>query len=338
MCYYPLGKSEIRLFILSPGSGADTISGHIEHKSLSYRTDTQYEALSYVWGDTKDPVPITVDDCVVSVTKSLEAALRHLRHPCKSRTLWVDYICINQKDTDERNKQVAEMGLIYERADYVVIWLGLETPDSRMGLEILRYFATEKQPHSHPIWQKYPQALVYRGLQDIMTRPWFERMWVVQEIGRSGHAVLLCGRDYVEWQSNDCLVVRRFMRMIKYAEILPQWKDLGLSTVNMQPLLEMLDFQDANQFSKPWGSCDRAAPDLLDLAYNMRHKQCTDPRDKVFGLWGLVGHLDHLEDFEIDYNLTVTEVYERVVRVSFPKDIGLNLRHFQPHPPWNMAK
>ena len=87
--------------------------------------------------------------------------------------------------------------------------------------------------------------------------------------------------------------------------------------MNMRPLLEMLDFQDANGFSSPWGSCDRAAPDLLDLAHSMRYKQCTDPRDRIFSLWGMVDYLTHLEDFRLDYNMTVVQVYEEVTRVSF---------------------
>lgn len=54
-----------------------------------------------------------------------------------------------------------------------------------------------------------------------MTRPWFERMWVVQEIGRSHRAKLFCEQDYcVEWQSS--IKVRCFIRMIKFAEILPE--------------------------------------------------------------------------------------------------------------------
>ena len=105
--------------------------------------------------------------------------------------------------------------------------------------------------------------------------------------------------------------------MIKYAEILPKWTQLGLCTVNMRPLLEMLDFQDANQFTKPWGSCNRMAPDLLDLAYSMRYKQCTDPRDKIFGIWGTVDYLYTVEDFKPDYRMTVRQVYDEVARVSF---------------------
>ena len=303
------------MFVLYPGKDADAVSGHIEHSSWESRK--QYEALSYVWGNIRDSDAILVNGHTVFVTKSLEIALRHLRYPEKPRTLWIDYVCINQKDVLERSQQVAQMGLIYEQAKSVLIWLGPATLDSGVGMEILRYFATEKRPRSCPVWQTYPQSLVYQGLQDVMTRSWFERMWVVQEIGRSQHAMLLCGRDYVEWQSTNPAAVRCFSRMIKYAEILPEWSQLGFGTVNMKPLLEMLDFQDANQFSRPWGSCERAAPDLLHLAYNMRHKKCTDPRDKIFGIWGMVDYLYDSEDFKLDYGLTVTQVYEEVARVSF---------------------
>lgn len=94
--------------------------------------------------------------------------------------------------------------------------------------------------------------------------------------------------------------------------------DLGLDSVNRQPLLDMLDFQDADQFSKRWGSCTRAAPDLLHLAHSMRRKQCTDLRDKIFGIWGMVDHLASLDDFRVDYNMIVAQVYEEVARVSFP--------------------
>jgi hypothetical protein len=74
-------------------------------------------------------------------------------------------------------------------------------------MEILRYFPIEKRPQTCPVWQIYPHPLVYQGLQEVMARLWFERMWVVQEVGRSKHAILLCGRDCVKWQSTDFMAV-----------------------------------------------------------------------------------------------------------------------------------
>jgi hypothetical protein len=101
------------------------MSGCVVHSSWGWTSGKTYEALSYVWGDVRDSIPILVDGHPVSVTKSLESAVRHLRYPDKPRTLWVDYICINQEDILERSELVAKLGSIYENADSVLIWLGL---------------------------------------------------------------------------------------------------------------------------------------------------------------------------------------------------------------------
>lgn len=279
--------------------------------------DKSFEALSYVWGGTDDGETILVDDASVWVTKSLEAALRHLRFQDRPRTLWIDYICINQCDIAERNHQVLKMGLIYEFAKAVLIWLGEATPDTAVGIKVLDYFANEPRPQSRPIWQGYPSSSIKAGLLDIVNRPWFQRIWVVQEVGLSGTATLICGRHQVKWQSNDCTAVRRFQRMVKYAEMLPQWDQMGLGTVNMQPLLDMLDLQIGNQLDRSWGGTHRIAPDLLDIAHRMRHKLCTDPRDKLFGIFGLVEHMWDYDDFKPDYNLTVGEMYEALAKTAF---------------------
>lgn len=83
----PLRVSEMRLFVLYPGSAADVISGYIEHSRWGYNSGKQYKALSYVWGDIRDSATILADSYIVSVTKSLEVALRYLRYPDKPRIL-----------------------------------------------------------------------------------------------------------------------------------------------------------------------------------------------------------------------------------------------------------
>ena len=119
--YSPLScENEIRLFLLYPGSDGDVVTGRMECLELG-SVCKLFEALSYVWDGTDDGATILVDDISVSVTKSLEAALRHLRFQDRPRILWIDYICINRYDIEERNRQVAKMGLIYEFAVAVLI-------------------------------------------------------------------------------------------------------------------------------------------------------------------------------------------------------------------------
>lgn len=287
----------------------------MERHELRRSSCTSYEALSYVWGNTDDNTSIIVNNTHVSVTKSLETALRHLRD--RPRTLWIDYICINQFDIQERNRQVANMGLVYEFAEAVLVWLGEATPDTTIGMKVLDYFVNESRPQPRPIWQMYPSSAVQAGLVDIMNRSWFQRLWVVQEVGLSGSVNLICGPFEVKWQSNNCVAVRRFTRMIKYAEILPQWEQMGLGKVNMKPLLDMLDIQIGNQLDKSSGSTHRTAPDLLDIAHSMRLRLCTDPRDKLFGILGLVEGMWDYDEFKADYNMTVGQMYDVLAGVAF---------------------
>src|SRR3569833_2353661 len=161
--YSPLSReNEVRLFHLHPGSDGDVVTGRMECLELGSAYNS-FEALSYVWGGTDDGVTILVDDISVSVTKSLEAALRHLRFQDRPRMLWIDYICINQYDIEERNRQVAKMGDIYACAVAVLIWLGEATPDTVVGIKVLDYFINEPRPRRHPIWQRYPSSADQAG-------------------------------------------------------------------------------------------------------------------------------------------------------------------------------
>lgn len=90
--------------------------------------ETPYEALSYVWGDSFTTKTIFLNNALFHVTENLYIALQYLRLPNKSRTLWSDAICIDQRNITERNHQVAVIGEIYKNCSRVIAWLG-ETDD-----------------------------------------------------------------------------------------------------------------------------------------------------------------------------------------------------------------
>jgi Heterokaryon incompatibility protein (HET) len=83
-----------------------------------------YEALSYVWGAPTGDRRLICDGAELLITPNCELALRHLRLRWKSRSLWVDSVCIDQKSTSDRNHQVKQMGEIYRTAANVLVWLG----------------------------------------------------------------------------------------------------------------------------------------------------------------------------------------------------------------------
>ncbi|KAI8953831.1 heterokaryon incompatibility protein-domain-containing protein [Xylaria longipes] len=133
--YTPLNpsKKQIRLLTLLNGEWNDEIKCKLYVVSLD--DEPKYEALSYVWGSPTDLVDIDIDGIAFSVTQNLYAALRRLREQIRgtgsnedSRTLWVDAVCINQKDTEEKRHQVQLMGDIYSRTAHGLLWLG-EEPD-----------------------------------------------------------------------------------------------------------------------------------------------------------------------------------------------------------------
>ncbi|OCK78908.1 hypothetical protein K432DRAFT_300975 [Lepidopterella palustris CBS 459.81] len=119
-------SQEIRLIDIVPGTAASPLVCYLGYVSLNEQP--QYKALSYVWGDASQTLPIQLDGQAFDVTVNLKSALRRLRHPSGPQTYWIDAICINQNDISERNQQVSLMRNIYEEATIVEIWLGAGSP------------------------------------------------------------------------------------------------------------------------------------------------------------------------------------------------------------------
>ena len=121
--YKPLQRHrDIRLLKLRPGSWNDDICCELEVTSLDEQPE--YEALSYAWDDGQNSRRISLDNQLFTICTALESALRRLRHSDRPRILWVDFLCINQEDVDERSSQVSLMQDIYTDSQRVLIWLG----------------------------------------------------------------------------------------------------------------------------------------------------------------------------------------------------------------------
>jgi len=133
-------EQEIRLLRYS-GHTLDTkrICCTLEHAKLTDKP--VFVALSYAWGDPRNTKPIIVNGIEVEVTETLEMALQQLitgDFLGDNVRLWVDSICINQKDEKEKTWQVQLMREIYHQADFVVAWLG---PGDRVCDEALNQLA-----------------------------------------------------------------------------------------------------------------------------------------------------------------------------------------------------
>ncbi|KAG5664931.1 hypothetical protein KAF25_008665 [Fusarium avenaceum] len=186
-------------------------------------------ALSYVWGHPELPEgepchSITVDGCLVEVTPNLYYALAQLSQSCRVRQgfkLWTDAICIDQNNAEEKGQQIARMCDIYQLAWQVVIWLGPDEQDSALALSALYWLARESE-RPEPMgsfyhegfsldlkplfimWPTYYSPMkkkVYKALFHFFTRPYWRRMWVVQEVAMGNpQSPVICGDRCIAWE------------------------------------------------------------------------------------------------------------------------------------------
>lgn len=117
-------EKQFRLLHLQPGSWKDGLRCTPEVISLEFDAYIRYEALSYTWGASTRGEKVLIDGKHINITDNLADALRHLRPSGCGRTLWIDAICIDQHNLDERAQQVRIMGRIYAQAACVLVWLG----------------------------------------------------------------------------------------------------------------------------------------------------------------------------------------------------------------------
>ncbi|KAJ4298833.1 hypothetical protein N0V90_004075 [Kalmusia sp. IMI 367209] len=134
---------EIRILKLHPGNLDDPVECSIERMNLGI--EDSYDALSYCWGDLTSNVEIGMDASDIGgpkapfhVSPSVRDFLRRIRNQEQPLTLWIDQICINQSNKDERAQQVNLMADIYSEASIVHIWLGEGDRGVHQALRIVR--------------------------------------------------------------------------------------------------------------------------------------------------------------------------------------------------------
>jgi hypothetical protein len=315
-------KREVRLLTIHPGDFDDPINGSLAKENLGHILPT-YEAISYTWadesGDATKSKAIFLDGKPFPVTKNCEAALRRVRREGSRRVVWIDSICIDQDDSQERTNQVQLMAQIYTRADAVLIYVGEADLHSTKVLASLGN-ATEAEDSD--------DADLESAWAEFLCRRYFWRVWVLQEVALARKAFLICGETSVPWTdltSNKRLssivtqdkIVKRFRkgdhRLAQVATTWQQWKENRKSTPSVpgmpdhDPLLpEHLPV--VLSFSAPKF---RGVEDMLNLLDIASFCDSTDPRDKVFAILGLIAGSETL-DLGEGYDSTAADVYIKV--------------------------
>jgi len=180
-----------------------------------------YACLSYTWGDPTKTASIIVNSVQIQVPTNLEACLQTMQNRSMFGArfkVWIDAISINQKDTAERGLQVGKMRELYTAAWSVVIWLGAECSDSQIAIDLLeklsRYYNHgDKDERNIPNLNleidtlrsslKNDPEYLGRGswvaLREFLSRPYWDRLWIIQEVLISASKTVLCGSRSINW-------------------------------------------------------------------------------------------------------------------------------------------
>lgn len=320
---------DIRLIDIQPGQEKDEIEITLHSASLNDE-DLSYEALSYTWGSEKDPLDVTCNGERLKVTQNLHSSLQRLRHQHGVRTFWIDAICINQKDFKERAEQVKIMGRIYQRAKVTWADLGAEVENQEELFSLL--FALDKvlderKDDTLPI---DPASFESIGLppanapgwvawQKLLSRPYFVRLWIIQEFAVSNEVYFLHGVKYMPWGNLYHIISRMQIHGIAEDQRVMADPSVALSAVQGKNAIRNLHFQrDCVMANNP-----RKVDDLLWLG---RFVQSTDPKDKVFAILGLATDIDvNQPGLEISYDKSesVAELYTRVSRSLLRSNPGI---------------
>jgi Heterokaryon incompatibility protein (HET) len=289
--YLPLRRGEIRLFRLLPGKVTEPLAGNLAHFSIDSGVPS-YSALSYVWGNENPASDILLlPTASKRVTSNLACALRYLRRPDSELLLWVDALCINQDDDVEKAQQVARMRDVYSIASEVVAFLGGER-NGRSADTTLAARGAEDQAIAEtcpsagltdfidclsPTGKESP----WRGLFTMLRRPWFSRIWVVQEALVARKVSFRYGTASISALQLADLVSEIAHKANPLFFGSPKEQEARNYMLGSIGLIRKIASRDLV------GAHTKQKADLLDLLWHYRGLKATKARDHLFALLGL---------------------------------------------------
>lgn len=323
--YQPLSSptTQIRLLEVLPGRGI--IQCRLLVTDLEEAKGT-YEPISYCWKaysreswwgsaykekKKQKRRRVRINGANFYITENLHAALLQMRFEDRARVLWADAICINQEDDKEKSAQVAIMAQIYGSGSRTLAWLGEADRGTRKAFDFLKELAdrrpkntslSSRLEHSEPeiipdtprmpskpatdrglpaVWNWFRERSLEASVRSIFGRPYFRRTWVVQEIAKSDRVLFMCGKFVISWVD----LAKGFSEMT-------YWVPGYDSFTAIDDIWQYL-----------YGF------DLMEVVMMASSTQVSDPRDKLYGLLGLVPDGAMTADITVDYNKDPVEVF-----------------------------
>ncbi|KAK3353751.1 heterokaryon incompatibility protein-domain-containing protein [Lasiosphaeria hispida] len=307
--YSRLQPGSIRLLRLMPDKDE---SAGLQCQLFDYPLESSegthlYEALSYVWGDPDQRYPISVDGRVLSVTANLFAALVRLRDRLLDRIVWIDAICINQDDNEEKGNQIQYMAEIYSKASRVVVWLGEAENDGERALDAICRAADEMSPET--MFGESTETMFDESAKEailaLLRRPWFNRIWVLQEVAAARNVLVKCGSTEIDGYA--------FSAVLTSGSFKKASPDLRGMVHSVTYLVMGAAFRPKKMLKSPSRFSLRIRP-IGELIEMYCTRKAAKRHDKVFALLGMSSDDPIAAGLSPDYEIPWERLLERLVR------------------------
>lgn len=289
-------RAEVRLVTVRHCLPGKPLECNIQHFNLQQIDPPQYAALSYAWGADSPSHRILLNGRRHEIRSNLYDFLKGVAslEEANEYRFWIDQLCIDQENKQEKNHQVRYMKKIFSTAREVIVWLGKAEGESQRAMNWVKYSAHRSTPFA---------GRDADSLLAFFDRAFWRRLWIVQEVVLAVKVVILCGNDYLTW-----LNLQRFYESRPKYILDGTVRDLFRDRSNAANVLASRPFYGPGLPHFP----------LLRALSTFCDHECQDLRDKVYGLLGIV-LLD--EQIAINYLQRVDDVFIDVV----DRAIALNL-------------
>jgi hypothetical protein len=363
--YTPLkSPRSIRVLHLHPAESYE-LPIRVSLFDFSLDACANFIALSYTWatedGDSSltKAIGCASDGLYINITPNCDAALRRIRaHSGKQgNLLWIDAICIDQNNVEEKNLQVPLMNNIYKQAERVLLWIGeassivdseTSRPITDLGMEFINKFAQEIQERKkmeqnldkgdcyqavlnerQAIRQRKGNSPYVQGLWEILHRGWWKRVWVVQEAAIAHSPILLCGTQLVSFAAVEAVIDALAKDLpgltLEEHEFNAEFITVAFPHFVMRDYVKRVDLQSKVDFPTTNIAPGHKALHIL----NYTHQACaSDPRDKIYGISGFFGDPESDPENILprpDYSKSTAEVYADVTRAIIVKTKSLSV-------------
>lgn len=245
------------------------LSLHFELRAVSLDDSPEYTALSYVWGNPQASQGITVEDHDFPVTENLYSALRHMQYTTIQPAIWIDAICIDQANTDEKNDQVPKMGDLYSRAKRVLVWLGPGDQKSDQAVTILQkasqIFSDQRAELRDEYLQDHMKEHQHKFLLLDFSCEVIDALTKAIEVCESGSSSIISDlEDFENWRLGSMMAFGWWYRMWtiqEFALAAAPLFQLGWRTLSFDDIFFLESFGRCNNGITSWKECQKIDED-----------------------------------------------------------------------------